>query len=71
MRRLDEIRAVCFVKQTKPHSKDEAPTIIQSEIAPTLNTFDVGDTRTNVFIVEPVFYNTQYESPQQSLFGDD
>lgn len=48
------IDAVCFVKTTKPHSKDEAPTIIESEVSPTLNIFDVGDTRTNVFIVQMI-----------------
>lgn len=50
---MDElIDAVCFIKSTKPHSKDEAPTIIRSEVSPTLNVFDVGDTRTNVFVVQ-------------------
>ena len=41
-----------FCKTTKPHSKDEAPTIEQSDISPTLNQFDTGDTRSNTFIIE-------------------
>lgn len=44
--------AVCYCKTTKPHSKDEAPTIEQSDISPTLNQFDVGDTRSNTFVVK-------------------
>lgn len=44
--------AVCYVKTTKPHSKDEAPTIEQSDISPTLNQFDSGDTRSNTFVIE-------------------
>ena len=41
-----------FCKTTKPHSKDEAPTIEQSDISPTLNQFDTGDTRSNTFVIE-------------------
>lgn len=58
--------AVCFVKTTKPHSKNEAPTIVQSEVSPTLNIFDVGDIRTNVFIVQMVDDDEQ----QMSLFDE-
>jgi site-specific DNA-cytosine methylase len=43
---------VCYVKTTKPHSKDEAPTIEQSDVSPTLNQLDTGDTRSNTFVVE-------------------
>lgn len=42
--------AVCYAKTTKPHSKDEAPTIKETEISPTLSTFDVGEARTNTFV---------------------
>lgn len=42
--------AVCYAKTTKPHSKDEAPTIKETEIIPTLSTFDVGEARTNTFV---------------------
>lgn len=44
--------AVCYCKTTKPHNKDEAPTIEQSDISPTLNQFDTGDTRSNTFVIE-------------------
>lgn len=43
---------ICYCKTTKPHSKDEAPTIEQSDISPTLNQFDTGDTRSNTFVIE-------------------
>jgi DNA (cytosine-5)-methyltransferase 1 len=41
-----------YVKTTRPHSKDEAPTIIESGISPTLSTFDIGDSRANVYVLE-------------------
>lgn len=47
-----EQETVCYCKTTKPHSKDEAPTIEQSDISPTLNQFDTGDTRSNTFVIE-------------------
>ena len=41
-----------FVKQTSPHSIDEAPTIVPSDVSPTLNTMDNSETRKSVFVVE-------------------
>lgn len=45
--------AVCFCKTTKPHSIEEAPTFTQSDVSPTLNTFDVGESRSNVYACIP------------------
>lgn len=39
-----------FAKSAHPHSADEAPTIIETDISPTLNGFDQGESRTNVLI---------------------
>ena len=41
-----------YVKQTSPHSADEAPTIVSGDICPTLNTMDNSETRTSVYVVE-------------------
>jgi DNA (cytosine-5)-methyltransferase 1 len=41
-----------YVKQTSPHSADEAPTIVSGDISPTLNTMDNSETRTSVYVVE-------------------
>ena len=40
-----------FRKATKPHSADEAPRWEQSEVASTINTFDVGENRCNELVV--------------------
>ena len=47
------VEPVCFCKTTKPHSIEEAPTITQSDVPPTLNTFDVGESRSNVYACIP------------------
>lgn len=39
-----------FVKTTRPHNKDEAEKWEPGEISPTLNTFDVGESRTNTLV---------------------
>ena len=54
---------ICFMKKTKPHRDDEAPTIVQTEVSPTLNTFDVGDIRTNIFIVQTVDSDDECQIP--------
>ena len=41
-----------FVKGTRPHSKDEAPTWKEGTVANTLNTFDLGETRCNELVCE-------------------
>ena len=49
-----------FVKGTRPHSADEGQTWKSGEIANTLNTFDVGESRCNELVVE---------KPQIRAFG--
>lgn len=41
-----------FVKQTRPRNSEEAPTIVESDIAPTLNTFDMGESRASVYCLQ-------------------
>ena len=41
-----------FVKGTRPHFKDEAPTWKEGTVANTLNTFDLGETRCNELVCE-------------------
>ena len=48
----DQTVFVPFVKGTRPHSAEEAPTWKEGETANTLNTFDVGETRCNELVVE-------------------
>lgn len=48
----DQTVFVPFVKGTRPHSAEEAPTWKEGEIANTLNTFDVGETRCNELAVK-------------------
>ena len=48
----DQTVIVPFVKGTRPHSAEEAPTWKEGETANTLNTFDVGETRCNELVVE-------------------
>lgn len=47
----DQTVFVPFVKGTRPHSAEEAPTWKEGEVANTLNTFDVGETRCNELAV--------------------
>lgn len=42
---------IVFRKAMKPHSKDEAPRWEADDVASTLNTFDVGETRVNELVV--------------------
>lgn len=48
----DQTVFVPFVKGTRPHSVEEAPTWKEGETANTLNTFDVGESRCNELVVE-------------------
>lgn len=48
----DQTVFVPFVKGTRPHSKEEAPTWKEGEVANTLNTYDVGETRCNELAVK-------------------
>lgn len=41
-----------FVKGTRPHSKDEAPTWKEGTVVNTLNTFDLGETRCNELVCD-------------------
>ena len=44
---------ICYAKTSKPRSADEAPTIVESDIAPTLGTHDVSEARQNQYVVFP------------------
>ncbi len=48
----DQTVFVPFVKGTRPHSKSEAPTWKNGEVANTLNTFDIGEQRCNELAVK-------------------
>lgn len=46
-----------FVKSSRAQTSDDSETWIHGEVNPTLNSFDVGDTRATTAIVEPVAYH--------------
>ena len=48
----DQTVFVPFCKGTRPHSAGEAPTWKDGEVANTLNTFDIGETRCNELVVQ-------------------
>ena len=48
----DQTVFIPFVKGTRPHSKSEAPTWKNGDVANTLNTFDVGEQRCNELAVK-------------------
>ena len=48
----DQTVFVPFCKGTRPHSKEEAPTWKNGDVANTLNTFDVGEARCNELVVQ-------------------
>ena len=63
-----------FVKSSRAQTSDDSETWIPSEVNPTLNSFDVGDTRATTAIVEPVLIDGQrvgdvriYSEPVQTL----
>jgi site-specific DNA-cytosine methylase len=48
-----------FVKSSRAQTSEDSETWIPGEVNPTLNSFDVGDTRATTAIVEPVMLNYQ------------
>ncbi len=48
----DQTVFVPFCKGTRPHSKEKAPTWKNGDVANTLNTFDVGESRCNELVVQ-------------------
>ena len=48
----DQTVFVPFCKGTRPHSAEEAPIWKDGEVANTLNTFDIGETRCNELVVQ-------------------
>ena len=48
----DQAVFVPFCKGTRPHSAEEAPTWKDGEVANTLNTFDIGESRCNELVVQ-------------------
>ena len=48
----DQTVFVPFCKGMRPHSAEEAPTWKDGEVANTLNTFDIGETRCNELVVQ-------------------
>lgn len=51
-----------FVKSRRAQSVTDHETWIPSDVTPTLNVFDVGDTRTTTAIVEPVAYSIREDA---------
>jgi DNA (cytosine-5)-methyltransferase 1 len=63
-----------FVKSRRAQTSDDDETWVQGEVNPTLNQFDVGDTRATTAIVEPILIDGTrvddvrvYQSPVQTL----
>jgi len=63
-----------FVKSRRAQTSDDDETWIPAEVTPTLNSFDVGDTRATTAIVEPMLIDGTrvddvrvYEPPVQTL----
>ena len=49
-----------YVKSRRAQSADDDETWVEGEVNPTLNSFDVGDTRATTAIVEPVLFENSY-----------
>jgi DNA (cytosine-5)-methyltransferase 1 len=49
-----------YVKSRRAQSVDDDETWIEGKINPTLNSFDVGDTRTTTAVLEPVLFENSY-----------
>jgi DNA (cytosine-5)-methyltransferase 1 len=49
-----------YVKSRRAQSVDDDETWVEGEVNPTLNSFDVGDTRATTAIVEPVLFENSY-----------
>ena len=42
---------ICYAKTAKPRNANEAPTIVESDIAPTLGTHDISEARQNQYVL--------------------
>ena len=52
-----------YVKSSRAQTSEDSETWIPGEVNPTLNSFDIGDTRATTAIVEPMFsFDTQFGS---------
>jgi len=49
-----------FVKSSRAQTSEDSETWIPGQVNPTLNSFDVGDTRATTAIVEPVLFENSY-----------
>jgi DNA-cytosine methyltransferase len=49
-----------YVKSRRAQTADDDETWVSGEVNPTLNSFDVGDTRATTAIVEPVLFENSY-----------
>lgn len=49
-----------YVKSRRPQSSTDDETWVEAEVNPTLNSFDVGDTRATTAIVQPVLFENSY-----------
>jgi DNA (cytosine-5)-methyltransferase 1 len=49
-----------YVKSRRAQSVDDDETWIEGKVNPTLNSFDVGDTRTTTAVLEPVLFENSY-----------
>jgi site-specific DNA-cytosine methylase len=59
-----------FVKSRRAQTSDDDETWIPAQVTPTLNSFDVGDTRATTAIVEPMLaFDTQFGS-NANVFED-
>jgi DNA (cytosine-5)-methyltransferase 1 len=49
-----------FVKSRRAQTSDDDETWIEGEVNPTLNSFDMGDTRSTTAIIQPVLFENSY-----------
>ncbi len=49
-----------FVKSSRAQTSEDSETWIPGEVNPTLNSFDVGDSRSTTAIIEPVLFENSY-----------
>jgi DNA (cytosine-5)-methyltransferase 1 len=49
-----------FVKSSRAQTSEDSETWIPGEVNPTLNSFDVGDTRATTAIIQPVLFENSY-----------
>jgi DNA (cytosine-5)-methyltransferase 1 len=64
------VEPVTFSKSRRAQSSTDVETWVESDVTPTLNVFDVGDTRATTAIIEPVLaFDTQFGS-NANVFED-